>query len=323
LLTADTAGGVWTYAVELARELERRGVEVVIAARGLEPRPTEGLDVHFLRSKLEWMDDPWDDLAAGAEWLLDLRDEVEPDVVHASGYGEAALPWGVPIVCVSHSDVLSWFEAVRGEPAPGEWSLYRELVEAGLAAADVVVSPTRAQLASLERLYGFDGARLVIPNGRRPLRPRPKRRLIAAAGRAWDEAKGLEALARVDAGWPIEIADGSRSDAEVEALLARAAIFAEPARYEPFGLAAVEAASAGAALVLGDIPSLREVWADAAVYVSDERELERALTRLVRNEQLRDDYALRARRRALRYSPERMAAGYLALYTRLTARVAA
>jgi glycogen synthase len=322
-MTADTAGGVWTYAVELTRELERRGIEVVIAARGRAPRPTEGrLDVHFLRSKLEWTDDPWDDLAADAEWLLDLREEVEPDLVHANGYGEAATAWGVPVVCASHWDALSRFEAVRGESPPPDWDRYRELVEAGLAAADVVVAPTRAQLRSLERLYGFVGPRLVIANGRRPLRPRPKRYVIAADGRAWDEAKGLDALARVDPGWPVEIADGSRSDADVEALLARAAIFAAPANYEPFGLAAVEAASAGAALVLGDIAGLREVWGDAAVYVSDERELERALTLLVRHEQLRDDYASRARRRALRYSPERMASAYLALYTRLTASVA-
>ena len=47
----------------------------------------------------------------------------------------------------------------------------------------------------------------------------------------------------------------------------RAAIYALPARYEPFGLSALEAALSGCALVLGDIPSLREVWGDAAVFV--------------------------------------------------------
>ena len=42
--------------------------------------------------------------------------------------------------------------------------------------------------------------------------------------------------------------------------MARASIYALPARYEPFGLSILEAALSGAALVLGDIPSLREVW---------------------------------------------------------------
>ena len=47
----------------------------------------------------------------------------------------------------------------------------------------------------------------------------------------------------------------------------RAAIYALPARYEPFGLSVLEAASQGCALVLGDIASLRENWDDAAVFV--------------------------------------------------------
>jgi glycogen synthase len=53
---------------------------------------------------------------------------------------------------------------------------------------------------------------------------------------------------------------------------ARASIYALPARYEPFGLSALEAALSGCALILGDIPSLREVWLEAAPYVSPDDE---------------------------------------------------
>jgi glycosyltransferase involved in cell wall biosynthesis len=104
--------------------------------------------------------------------------------------------------------------------------------------------------------------------------------------------------------------------------LATAAIFAEPARYEPFGLAALEAARAGCALVLGDIASLREVWGSAAVYVSpdDDDELERALRVLIHHPRLRADYAERARRRARLYSRERMGDGYLQAYRRVRRR---
>ena len=49
--------------------------------------------------------------------------------------------------------------------------------------------------------------------------------------------------------------------------MGRAAIYALPARYEPFGLSILEAALSGCALVIGDIPSLREIWADAALFV--------------------------------------------------------
>jgi glycosyltransferase involved in cell wall biosynthesis len=162
----------------------------------------------------------------------------------------------------------------------------------------------------------------VIPNGRRPLASAGKEPLVAAVGRAWDDAKNLAALERVSLPWPVALADGSRARHEVERLLARAAIFAEPARYEPFGLAALEAASAGCALVLGDIPSLREVWGNAAVYVDSDAELERALLRLIDDEPLRTRVAAAARERSRRYTREAMAAAYLALYERLPQKVA-
>src|SRR6476660_6775820 len=34
LMTADTVGGVWTYAIELARELKSRGTHVSLATMG-------------------------------------------------------------------------------------------------------------------------------------------------------------------------------------------------------------------------------------------------------------------------------------------------
>src|SRR5204863_1804155 len=70
---------------------------------------------------------------------------------------------------------------------------------------------------------------------------------------------------------------------------ARAAIFALPAYYEPFGLGPLEAALSGCALVLGDIASLREVWGDAALFVApgSDRELESTLRTLIRDPGLR------------------------------------
>ena len=72
---------------------------------------------------------------------------------------------------------------------------------------------------------------------------------------------------------------GHLPQSKLQAWFERAAIFAAPARYEPFGLSILEAALAGCALVLGDIPSLRENWNDAALFVppEDSRTLEAAL----------------------------------------------
>ncbi len=101
----------------------------------------------------------------------------------------------------------------------------------------------------------------------------------------------------------------------------RAAIFASPARYEPFGLSVLEAAAAGCALVLADIPTFRELWNDAALFVdpTDPRALHRALADLcadmARCAQLQDAARTRSRRYALR----RMIDSYVALYQGLFA----
>src|SRR4051812_30788746 len=95
-----------------------------------------------------------------------------------------------------------------------------------------------------------------------------------------------------------------------------ASIYCLPARYEPFGLSALEAALAGCALVLGDIPSLREVWGEAAVFVSPEHpdELAEALKALMARPQRLAEFAAKARRAASRYTPDRMASEYVAAY---------
>src|SRR5690606_1516676 len=96
----------------------------------------------------------------------------------------------------------------------------------------------------------------------------------------------------------------------------RASIFALPARYEPFGLAALEAAQCGCALVLGDIVTQREVWDDGALFVApdDAGELAATLRRLIDDPALRSTMAARAFARAQRYSPVAMAAAYAREY---------
>ena len=103
---------------------------------------------------------------------------------------------------------------------------------------------------------------------------------------------------------------------ELAPWLWRAAVFAAPARYEPFGLAALEAAQAGCALVLGDLPSLREVWGDAALYVDpdDPGALAGALCRLAADDGRRGWLQQAAAQRAGRYSATAMADAMLGVY---------
>ncbi|MCW2978201.1 MAG: glycosyltransferase family 1 protein [Actinomycetia bacterium] len=341
LMSADTVGGVWTYALELADALAEHGVEVTLAAMGAPLSADQRDELRACRvarfetsdCALEWMDEPWQDVDRAGEWLLQLADESEPDVVHLNGYAHAALPWEVPVVVVGHSDVLSWHQAVRGTPAGPEWGVYRRAVQTGLAAAALLVAPTQAMLDELIRLYDPACPRLVIANAsRRAFPTRPKEELVLAAGRMWDDAKNVAALLRLAPRlpWPLVVAGptagtepspnarmlGRLGRNEMDDMLAAAAIFAAPATYEPFGLAALEAGRSGCALVLGDIPSLHEVWGDAALFADprDDAALEHCLRSLIEDPRLRSEYARRGHRRALRYSSQRMARSYVDAY---------
>ena len=354
-MTADTVGGVWAYAVELARALAPGGVEIALATMGAPLSPEQSAEIAPLSHvsvfqsgyKLEWMEEPWDDVARAGDWLLDVERRVRPDVIHLNGdFAHGALPWRAPTLVAGHSCVLSWWEAVHGEAAPErEWCRYKREVARGLRAADAVAAPTAALGDALLRHYGpFHGDVRIVPNARDAARfpPGPKEPFVLSAGRLWDAAKNVAALSAVAPGlpWPVCVAgedrhpDGGRArhdnvrllgrlaPSDLAGWMARAAIYALPARYEPFGLSALEAGLAGCALVLGDIGSLREVWgADAALFVppDDPPALEAALRRLIADPALRAEMAARARGRALEFTPERMAAGYLEIYRRLAA----
>lgn len=164
---------------------------------------------------------------------------------------------------------------------------------------------------------------------------------MLGSGRFWDAAKNLVALDATAAGlaWPVVVAgdlgDGAAPrHARATGVLDRAAlaelrqtapIYAAPAVYEPFGLGILEAARDRCALVLGDIPSLRELWEDAAIFVDphDHKALKEVLACLIETPQVRDDLAVRAQERAAEYSIERTATAYRQLYQRLLTKVAA
>lgn len=345
LVSTDTGGGVLTYTAELAAALEAQGIEVVVATMGPPLRPEQRAllpaRVHESDYRLEWMEDPWEDVAAAGEWLLSLEEAERPDVVHLCSYAHGAVPFRAPKLIVAHSCVLSWWRAVHGEEAPAEWDRYREKMGAGLIAADAVVAPTRAMLRELEHDHELrPAAATVIYNGSSaPMAPAEteKRDLVMGSGRFWDPAKNLAALDAAAEGlsWPVTIAGdlgpegetkhaestGALDHAALAELRRKASIYAAPARYEPFGLGILEAARDRCALVLGYVPSLRELWRDAAIFIQpdDERALHEALEALIDNSPLRSDLARRAQRRAAEYSIHRAAHAYRRLYEQLVA----
>ena len=346
LMTADTVGGVWTYAMDLSRALGGYGTNVVLATMGQRMSSVQRAQAAGIRNlrvfeseyELEWMPEPWADVQRAGDWLRGIAEQVHPDVIHLNGYVHAALPWNAPVIVMAHSCVLSWWHAVKGGNAPAEYDRYRREVAKGLRAADIVVAPTRGMLACIERHYGRPTDARVIPNGRDAARYRVGRKepFVLAAGRLWDEAKNISALQSIARAlpWPVCVAGddvhpggvrrpfadmcclGVLSEDDLASWFARAAIYALPARYEPFGLSVLEAALSGCALVLGDIPTLRESWSAAALFVdpNDGKMLLAAIKALIHNEPLRTTLAARARERALKMDAVRMARDWADTY---------
>lgn len=346
LMTADGVGGVFVYAATLADALGARGYRVIIATMGQALRDDQrstlrripNLRLYESSFRLEWEDEPWADVSRAGEWLLQIEDRERPDLVHVNGYAHGAAPFRAPALVVAHSCVLSWWSAVKRESAPERYRTYARAVRRGLDAAAAVVAPSSSMLEALLVHYGsLPNARVIHNGAYASTSAVSKEAYFFAAGRLWDPAKNVRAVveAAKSLAWPVIIA-GDREDprggrVELEgvrhlgrvspttalAWMDRARVFVAPARYEPFGLAILEAALRRCALVLGDIPSLREIWEnDAAIFVDpeDPEALAAALRSLEGDPTRATELGAKARRRAVAYSVENMSERYMELY---------
>jgi glycogen synthase len=348
LLTADTAGGVWDYAATLTRGMVAEGHTVLVAAVGdttsgrLADLPP-GVAVEARDERLEWAGATAGELTRTAEWIRDLADSWGADVVHLNQLvytGLVRLP--APSVVAVHSDVVSWFAEVEGRSAPSELSAYRAGVTRGLRRADVRVAPSYYQSDLTARHYGVPVDR-VIHNAARVPRAVPTTRSdfsLLTVGRAWDRAKGIAildaALELLGEAAPaallvgqLEGPRGERTEprrltssgavprAQVEREMERATLYVAPSLYEPFGLAPLEAALHGCALLLSDIGSFRELWDGCAAFFEpgSAPALAAAIEQLAGSPETTARLAAAARERACsRFSVERFTEDHLELY---------
>jgi glycogen synthase len=350
LMTADAIGGIWTYTLDLCRALNDFNIQVCLATMGaplsavqrMEAEEIPNLEIRESYFKLEWMDNPWEDVDRAGGWLLELEKEVKPDIIHLNGYSHASLAWNAPVVVVAHSCVLSWWQAVKKERAPLEWNEYKDRVERGLRAAEAVIAISHTYAHELNTLYGPQNKITVIYNGkdRFSFYALDKKYQAFAMGRVWDEAKNLSIFERIshevsypiliagdkyhpNTNVPVEIANvqllGALNQPDIKRILAESFVYIHPAKYEPFGLAVLEAALSGCVLVLADIPTLRELWQNSALYFNPDRpeELEQLLDKLMQNPEMGKRLIQRSIERAKLFSLESMGRNYLKLYDSL------
>lgn len=345
LITTDAVGGIWNYTVSLALGLARHQVETVIVCMGPGPdnsqlnsiRNIPAITFYHRPYLLEWMDDPWRDVEKAGNWLLKIKESEKPDLVHLNGFSHAVLDWELPVVVVGHSCVYTWYEAVKGTLPPDTWQTYFEMVQAGMQAADILISPTQTMLTAYKRIYGPVNHSRVIYNGvdHQECRvARVEEPFIFSMGQVWDESKNMKLLveAAEHIHCPVVIA-GSGSLAQLKVSknlfflgrldhretfkwLKAAGLYVLPVKYEPFGLTFLEAATRRCALVGGDIPTLRELWDDAMLYVNpnDPEGLALTCNQLLEDQDARQNLVGQVGVRAKNYSTGRKIANYLSLY---------
>jgi glycogen synthase len=309
-----------------------------------------GLEYHPTAFRLDWMHEGRQDFHDASAYLCSLVKEVKPDLIHSNHMGYGALPVRIPRVIVAHGDLLTWWNTVHGrEPKDGAWlRWYRSAITQGIAEASAVVAPSQWMLDAVKEIYSRCAVERVIHHGRNPVLFNPyvsKEDSVLAVGRLIDPAKQVNLLTEQTHPVPVCIvADdknesahrapvqaevkfssgslgialkGAQTEAQLRTLYSRASIYAGTARYEPSGLSILEAALSRCALVLNDIPPLRELWGHAAVYfrTNDAESLAEAVRILSADLQLRRSFANRSFQRAREcFNAHRMTDNYIQLY---------
>ena len=313
-----------------------------------------GLDYRPTAFRLEWMQEAEEDLSESSEFLASLIGELRPDVLHLNQFCYGNLPADVPRIVMAHGDLITWSRAVHERPQRAAQSVdwYRRTVLDGLNGADVVVAPSKWMLEQISDCYCAPVRGEVIYPGRNPIFFNPyvsKDDCVLAVGRLVDASKQVFLLTQQQHPLPVCIvgaeqtvpmpripirADvkvateqttvairGPQTDAQLRALYSRSAIYAATSRYDPLGMAALEAAFSRCAIIANDIPSYREIWGDAALYFrrNDAGSLADNIRLLNEDRTMRRAYAELAYNRAReRFTTKRMIDRWLELYRSLT-----
>ncbi|ACA16538.1 glycosyl transferase group 1 [Methylobacterium sp. 4-46] len=353
-MTADAVGGVWQYALDLCLDLDRRGLRVTLAVLGPEPsldqlraaRAIRGLDLRVMDVPLDWTALTRSEVETAAWRVAREAERAEADLIHLNSPALAGVvPFPRPVVAVAHSCVATWWAANRPGPLPPDLAWRAALAGSGYRRAACVLAPTHAFAQATRATYGLASPPRVVPNGRRSAAERGHRTPRGAAaspfaftgGRLWDEGKGTATLDRVAAriaplpflaAGPLDGPNAARvspqhlrclgrlTDQDMARWLAGAPIYVSAARYEPFGLGVLEAASAGCPLILSDIPTFRELWDEAAIFIEpeDDAGFAAAVALVAGDPAIRARLGAEAKARADRLTVEAMGAGVLAAY---------
>jgi glycosyltransferase involved in cell wall biosynthesis len=232
--------------------------------------------------------------------------------------------------------ILTDSEAVRGELVetglvpPGKVQAVHLAAASvhGAKACDLPAGTPRRYLLFVGTLEPRKGVGNLLAAWRRlkdePGDPATEMALVLAGGIGWKSEALVAALAAAEGSGVRHY--GYLPEAELIALYDNAEWLVFPSRYEGFGLPAVEAMAAGVPLLLSDLPVLRELAGDAALYAPPgDLEAWVALLRRVcadaaGSRELRAEYARRSRERSAHFDWRRTAEETAAVFFKAAGR---
>jgi glycosyltransferase involved in cell wall biosynthesis len=302
----------------------------------------------------------WKAPAAWREWRRADR-EFLPDLLHVQCFGPNGIyalamhrRTRVPIAVTSHGETLADDRGIFARSA-----LLRRALREALKRSIFVTAPSQVTLADLRDAYGLSEG-LVVPNGvdvsvdtQESDRSNDEEPYFASVGRlGWMKGFDLviEAFSRADLpnGCRLLIGgDGPEREAlnilisqkgldgrvillgaltphDVSRVMANSLAVVVPSRMESFGIVALEAWRAGAALIMTDRGGAPEFVRDdedgLLIDPTDTEALVRALRRVATDAGLRHRLAQAGRERVPEFTWEAVASAYLRLYASVTPR---
>lgn len=352
LMTTEAGGTAWTCCLALASELAAHGTEVTLAVLGRAPDAAEAKAAEAVAG-LRFMHIPIlpDEAATpgaiekAATAIGRFASVIEADLIHLhrpelGGFGALRSPF---IASASGCAATRW-QALGEAPLPEELVWQREATRRAYGEAAAVVAPTQAFADLTAATYGLSHTPAVVPFGLPPLAavespggltdfaftavdPQETTPVSACDLATLNGAAARIAVPVLAAGPSAGTAPdaptfghlwllGALEPAERARWLRAAPVFVTASRYEPFGLPVLEAAQAGCALVLSDIPAHQELWDGIAYFAppGDEAAFAAAIEELVGDTELCASLGELAAERAQALTPAASAEAIAALY---------
>jgi alpha-1,3-rhamnosyl/mannosyltransferase len=187
-----------------------------------------------------------------------------------------------------------------------------------------------AVVAATAQRYGIDGPYVLCVGTREPRKNLPRLlrafgamkpalrhhyRLALAGNASWDEPAIAAAAAELPTDCSV-LRLGHVAEADLPALYRGASVFCFPSLVEGFGIPPVEALASGCPVLAADIPTMREVLGDAALWADplSIEELRDGLQRLLEDTELVGDLRERGILQAAQYSWARTARETVAVF---------